>query len=64
MSIINYGLCISLILNFILNLIYIPKYGYIASSYLTVGSEALFLIFLGIAYFFDNKRKIPAIAES
>ncbi len=49
------------ILNLILNLIYIPKYSYIASSYITVFSEftnALFLII--IFYVFIFRRRFTA----
>ncbi len=57
-SIIIIGLSVSLILNFILNLLFIPKYGYIASSYITVVSEFLLFTILGIAYFLENRRTI------
>ncbi len=55
-SVIIFGLSISLLLNFALNLFFIPRYGYIASSYITVLSELTLCAILGFAYFSKNKR--------
>lgn len=47
---------LSLILNVALNIIYIPKYSYVASAYITVFSEALVFVLLLIKLIIDRKK--------
>ena len=50
-----FSLIVSLLFNFLANLAYIPKYGYLAASYITVVTEFL-LFFLLLSFTFLRKR--------
>jgi O-antigen/teichoic acid export membrane protein len=47
---------LSLILNIILNILFIPKYSYFASAYITIFSEGLVFIFLAILLLINRKK--------
>ncbi len=50
-------LILGLILNFILNIIYVPQYGYLASSFITVLTEFFLFSLLVLAILMQNHRR-------
>ena len=61
---ISLGTCIAAVLNMILNLVFVPEYGFVAASYSTLASNFFILCFnylavkyrLGKGFLFDNRK--------
>lgn len=49
-------LVLSLVINFVLNLVFIPRYGYIAASVITVVTEMIFFLLMAYSIFFFKRK--------
>lgn len=55
--VIIFGMMLSLIANVVLNIIYIPKYGYIGASYITILSELILFVTYVVGFKYLKKEK-------